>query len=134
MNIGLAIQHLYPNSDGDYEVFTRTDGVQEISRWNEAALGPRPTDQQLQDAYLPALKEQKEAELILAADADFQAIFVAQIEMQYIIIRRMMGQTISAPQQQKARDALALFEVLEGKIRQVRQATTVEEVEAISWP
>lgn len=136
VNIAQAILQRHPNADStqDFEIFTDPEGRQTIVRWNEERLGPRPTDQQIQDAWIPALKAQKEADLIRAANADYEAIFVAPIEKDYILIRRVANLQITAAHQQKMADARAVFEALEAKIRSVRQATTEAEVEAVTWP
>lgn len=131
MQPGTTLDYMYPNESDppmNYEVVSG-----KITYWDAEVLGPQPTEQQLQDAWLPALKAQKEAELIRAADAEEKTIWTAEIEFKYVLIRRIMGQTISASQQQKAQAVLAIFTKLETKVGQVRVATTEAEVQVISW-
>lgn len=75
MNIAEAILSLYPNADpvADFEV--RDDGKGPwLARWDEAKLGPRPTEQQLVAARLPALKARKVAEIRAGVVRDCEAI------------------------------------------------------------
>lgn len=128
-----TILYLHPDAkpNEDFEVVNHPDGSQEITAWGLGA--PRPTQSELEAAWIPALKEQKERELIRAADAEEKAVWTAEIEFKYVLIRRMMGQTISASQQEKAKAVLAIFVKLEEKIAQVQAATTEAGVEAVNW-
>ena len=64
MDIGAVVMRLYPDADpSDFSVSQEPGEQPKITRWNEATLGPRPTESQLRDAWLPALKEQKIVEI-----------------------------------------------------------------------
>ncbi len=131
-NLAMCLEYLFPGAvpDLDYEI--RDEGGGPYIAWWELPE-PEPTQAELEAAWIPALKEQKERELILAADVEEKAIWTAEIEFKYVLIRRMMGQTISASQQEKAKAVLAIFVKLEEKITQVRQAMTEAELEAVKW-
>jgi hypothetical protein len=60
MDVNEILRRMYPQAD---EVTDYVVQDERIIYWNEATLGPRPTDQQLQDAWIPALKAQKIAEV-----------------------------------------------------------------------
>jgi hypothetical protein len=97
--------------------------------WDGAAVVEGASEAEI----LAEAKAKKEAELILAADAEEKAVWTAEIEFKYVLVKRAMGQAISAPQQQKAQAVLDIFAKLEQKIPQVAEAKTVAEVEAVNW-
>jgi hypothetical protein len=58
MDTGTILARLYPDADPltDY-----TAAGNQIVHWDDAKLGPRPTEEELRDAWLPALKAQRVA-------------------------------------------------------------------------
>lgn len=66
MDLGIVIPWLYQQvvSMEDYLLIEDPPGsAQRLVYWHEEKLGPRPTEAQLRDAWLPALKAQKIAEI-----------------------------------------------------------------------
>jgi hypothetical protein len=121
MQRGTVLAYLYPGPDPpvDYDV---SNG--EIVRWNEATLGPRPTEAQLRDAWLPALRAQKVAEIRRrAAEEAEKAAPVRQVI--YLTRTRVADPRLLAWEAvcKKERDLVAAAE----------KATTEEEVLAVKW-
>jgi hypothetical protein len=114
VDVGAAIAQLRPDAvvERDYSVADNA-----LTHWDEATLGPRPTEQQLRDAWLPALKAQKVAEMHRAFEAeckrDFGSPWLAIVEVPPGLRTKAM----------KLRD-------LE---KRIAAATTEEEIRAVKW-
>jgi hypothetical protein len=120
------ILRLYPNAipNTDFEVTNHPDGSQEITGWWMDA--PRPTERQLEDAQLPALKSQKITELhrVLEAECvrDFGSVWLAVAE---------------SPAALKTK--AAKLRTLEAQVNQITQGATetiedaVARVRAVVW-
>lgn len=105
MEIGLTLDWQFPNSR-DYEVSVDpTTGQQRITSWNSAKLGPHPTDQQLSDAWIPALKAQKVAEIRAHVVSECEALMPVY-EMLYVIRARVVDPRLAQMDQiaKKGRD------------------------------
>ena len=89
MNIAQAIIQRHPNAvpSVDFSVRDEGDG-QYIAYWNEAKLGPRPTDQQIRGAWIPALKAQKIAEVRRRVVSECESLMPVY-EMLYCIRARI---------------------------------------------
>lgn len=119
-----------------FELGVDEQGAQYIAQWNLGA--PQPTAQEIADAELPMAKLEKRDELILAADADYRGIFTrdgryVELEKDYIFIRAIMGLALSAGQRAQRDSMRAVIEKLQQKLQQANSATSVAEVEAVSW-
>lgn len=87
MNIALCVMHLRPNADplADFEVHDNGAG-QRIAHWDEAKLGSRPTDEELQAAWMPALKTQKSEEVRRLAIEETQAVMPIEEQVYSLLV------------------------------------------------
>jgi hypothetical protein len=79
MNYGLIISHRFPNADAsDFTVIQEPDQEPQLTYWNEAVLGPRPTDDQFRFWWLAAEKWQRKRQFRHLCDADYENILAPE--------------------------------------------------------
>lgn len=129
MQLGMTLGYMYPYEPVppmNYEVVSGG-----ITYWNAAVLGPRPTEQQLQDAWLPALKTQKRLEIRRAAFTEQDTYLAPGYEdRDYIHIILAAVQNKPDPRQAAL---LNIKTKLDSKLAEINAATTEAEVEAVTW-
>jgi hypothetical protein len=142
-NLGIVTAFLYPEAHPttDYEI--RDDAGESgphIARWDEKKLGPRPTEQQLADAEVPALKARKRREIAMAASRAYRDAFSAdgeylELEKDLILILFLTGRTnqLNAAQRAAAQQAQEAVAKRRQKFSEIAAAETVEEIEAVEW-
>ncbi len=87
---------------------------------------------------LGELRELKRNQMILAANADYRAIFTrdgayVELEKDYILFRRAFGLTLTIPQQTQATQARAVVEKLQTILLAVNAAATEADVLLVIW-
>lgn len=89
MEIAAAILHMYPQADAlsDFKVIQEPGAAPRRGEWNLAA--PRPTDRQLADAWIPALKARKIAEFRARVVSESEALMPVY-EMLYCTRARIL--------------------------------------------
>jgi hypothetical protein len=137
MDISLSwlIEHLYPGAIEAENVVLQDDGQGAYIRyWNEAALGPQPSQAQLEAAALPAAKKRKKWQLAWAADEQAKAeipLFPA------LVVAAKYGRSGLpglAPEERVIFDKISAGNTkLNGLLAQVDAATTVGQVEGVHW-
>lgn len=129
MDLQMAIEWLYPGADSieDFSVANPQDGSgARLVHWNEARLGPRPTDQQLADAELPAAREAKRAEMRRAFSAECRADLGDPYEA--------YGELAANPRGAAANRFNERFAKLRSHFQYIdNPGRTVAEIEAVSW-
>ena len=103
-----------------------------IRVWNEDALGPQPTDQEWEAWELPAVKEAKEQELRDGATLEYEAT-IRSFEGTVISSKFAKGTQLSPWEQEVMTAMQQNYARLRTLVQQSKNATTVEEVEAIVW-
>lgn len=150
MEVGLILAHRYPSEPEppvNYEVLNN-----EISRWSEAVLGPKPTTDQLRSWWLGAEKWAKKRQLRDAADKEYRSILApegiyTEVEKDEILEKKAAIRAgVSVPlnvAQQRASDTIDLLR--QKRIDRFREANqleqganetleqAVERVRQISW-
>lgn len=88
MNLAATLQYLYPDAATDsylVEADSAT-GEQRITYWNEGALGPTPTDAELNASWIPALKEMRKKELTRNALESLDGLFIEGYENRHMLL------------------------------------------------
>jgi hypothetical protein len=81
MNYGLIISHKYPNADAaDYTVVQEPGQQPQLTYWNEAALGPKPTDDQFRGWWIDAEKWERRKRVKIAASTEYRSLFLVDGE------------------------------------------------------
>lgn len=122
MDKGQALAYLHPsaNPPADYYLDGQTG---QIAHW-ESKLGPRPTDQQLKDAWIPALKAQKKSEIRARVVSECEALMPVY-EMLYCVRARVVDPRLATL------DAIAA----KGRVLEARAnaAATEADLLAVVW-
>lgn len=134
-----ALELIYPDADplSDYVVQNN-----ELVEWNLSE--PEPTEEELQVAFLEALREDKKAEMKQAAvgsaieqspDPDVQTVE----DLFLLVLPALYSQATAASSEQRAAPQANLssmvgnFERYYEKKAQIEAANTEEEIAAVSW-
>jgi hypothetical protein len=127
MIVFAILQHMYPGMSGYYEVLDN-----EISMWDESVLGTRPTDTQLADNWIDALRHLKRREMRRAAFAEMDTHLMdgyPERDLIFIILDKAQG--INDPRLPTLADIRKRLKDKEAYIRD--PARTQAELEAVSW-
>jgi hypothetical protein len=138
---GTALAYLYPDAvyGLHYEV---VDG--EITLWDEAALGPRPTEARMEAALVPALRQRRQAELAAMSLKRLEGIFednferdeiagltVVMLREAFRLLEKVTGQTIPFdPRLEKLATVLVTAEHARAYVEALPENATEEQVEA----
>lgn len=126
MEPGVVLAYLYPGADPSELSVAKERGEEaRITHFDEGSLGPQPTQAELEEAYLPAIREQKRT--YIRAEVNRRASGIMPIwEFVYLT-----SQGISDPRMSDLQDIARRGRELEAYIDD--PARTVEEIEAITW-
>lgn len=137
-----VMMYLYPNASPGFEFSYRIDesGKAWITRWEADMMGQPapPSDAELQNALIPALKKAKRVEIGQAAETAYWQAFMAKpgmaeedvppsITKDYIVsIAPLLGRVLSGSQQQMAQDALAVINKTSARMSSIRTITSAD--------
>lgn len=141
MDIGQILTWKYPDADSTVDFIVRDDGNGSfIAFWDTVKLGPQPTPAQLQSWELDAAKYFKRREIRRGHESDYREKFA--LDGQFMESERdflfreeaRQGRENLSTGKRATLDALdALRADRDTKLQTVRDATTVTQVEAVSW-
>lgn len=137
MNVIEAIKQIYPNLTHmvDFRVDDPGDGNgPRLVMWNNP--NPQPTQSQLDAQAVLVAKKEKREQLILAFDAEYDALWTIAGQEIGAIKDRILFKTAAqrtAAENVKVTSASNLINKIETKLTDVNNATTQAQVASITW-
>lgn len=151
----LVMTYLYPNASPGYGFSYEIGetGNPKITVWDADIMGQLvpPSDTDLQNAFIPALKKAKRVEIGQAAETAYWLAFTAKsgmaeedvppsITKDYIVsIAPLLGRVLSVSQRQMAQDALAVINKTSTKMSSIRAVVSTDpevvrsQLSTITW-
>lgn len=128
MNLGGVLGRMYPGADPamDYEVREDPEtGSHYIARWDEAKLGRKPTQEEIDSEFFPALREDKKREIRRELVERSEALMPVY-ELIYCIRNRVADTRLAELDAlgKRARDLEAYID---------HSSRTVAELETLTW-
>lgn len=129
-----------PESGYQVQMGEGDPGVAFLAFWNEALMGrPAPTQAEIDSWNLPASKYYQRRVVKRLADIDYEAIHaingeVMDIYKDRLIIKIARGLALTNAEIARRDQMASIANALEAKMDQITAATTVTQVEAVTWP
>jgi len=139
--LGQILTWRFPAAPDDgFSVQVAADGTYYLAVWREAAMGrPRPKQTEIDSWVLPANKYYQRRAIKRLADMDYDAIFAINGEIMNmykdrLIIKIARGQALTTAEAANRDQMLAIIQSVQDKVQAINAATTVAQVEGVTWP
>lgn len=128
-DIGRILEFMRPGVSRNGVVTVEADGVINLN-WDEGKLGPKPTDAELDKAWLDLLKREKEIELAEQSQKEIFNTF-PEARGNNIMLTFLINTTPGGDGRMTTMRNLR--SKLDSKVSEVRSATTPAQVSGVRW-